>query len=92
MRSIPVLAVLLALGACSGNAPQESPAEAACRREARSAPGVRDAMERLSGNNVMQQERVRAEAVAAERAAYLRCMRAHGLAAPGGVEPVLPPR
>ena len=92
-RAIPALAILLGLAACAANdplPPAHNAAEAACRSEAEAAPGVKSAYQRLSADNQMQRSRVLADAAAAERAAYLRCMRLEGLVPPGGVEPVRP--
>ena len=94
-RAALVLLPLIVLGACRANdplPPATNPAEAACRSEAQDAPGVKSAFQRLSDQNVTQRNRVMAEAAAAERAAYLRCLRGRGLAAPGGVEPERPPQ
>ncbi|MBB5694341.1 phosphoribosylamine--glycine ligase [Muricoccus pecuniae] len=92
---IRALPALLLLAACAANDPlprADNPAEAECRREAQNAPGAKDAFQRLQIQNPTARERVLAEAAAAERGAYLRCMRAKGLAAPGGVEPVRRPQ
>ena len=92
-RALPLLA-LLALAACRANDPlpaPATPAEAACRAEARADPAAKSGYERLEIGNETQRRRVMGEIAAAERVAFLRCMRARGLAAPGGVEPVRPP-
>jgi len=92
-RATPALLALLALAACSRNdplPPAGNAAEAACRAEAQSAPETRDAYRRLQTQNLTARRAVEADIALAERAAYLRCMRARGLAAPGGVEAVRP--
>jgi hypothetical protein len=88
-----LLAPFLILAACRANDPLPVPtsaAEVACRNEGQAAPGVKSAFERLSDQNMTQRNRVMAEAAAAEKAAYQRCMRGKGLAPPGGVEAVRP--
>ncbi|WP_424135957.1 hypothetical protein [Roseomonas chloroacetimidivorans] len=93
-RAIPALIALLGLAACAAKdplPPATNAAEAACRKEAQDAPQVDQAFERIQIQDPTQRERVLAQARMAERTAYLRCMRAKGLAAPGGVEPVRPP-
>ncbi|HEY8612454.1 MAG TPA: phosphoribosylamine--glycine ligase [Roseomonas sp.] len=97
-RALPALLMgpLLALAACAANdplPPATNAAEAACRAEAQNTPAVKSAFQRLAPPaNPTQRNRVMGEAAAAERAAYLRCMRAKGMAPPGGVEPVRPPQ
>ena len=92
----PALLLLPLLAACATNDPlprADNPTEAACRREARASPAVRAGYERLPPpENVTSFNRAKAEIAATERDAYLRCMRDKGLAPPGGVEPVRPPR
>ncbi|WP_043836251.1 hypothetical protein [Muricoccus aerilatus] len=94
-RAPLLLPVLLILAACGRNdplPPADNPAEATCRREAEASPAAKAGYARLPpADNVTQFNRVKAEIAAAERAAYLRCMRDKGLAPPGGVEPVRPP-
>ena len=92
-RTALLLAPLIVLAACRANdplPPAENAAEAACRTEAQAAPNVKAGYQRLQLQNATERSRVLAEIAAAERAAYLRCLRAKGLAAPGGVEPVRP--
>lgn len=93
-RALPLLATLLALAACRTNDPlpvPATPAEAACRAEARDDPAAKAGYQRMEIGNETQRRRVMGEIAAAERVAFLRCMRARGLAAPGGVEPVRQP-
>ncbi|MFH5925379.1 hypothetical protein [Roseomonas xinghualingensis] len=95
IRPISALALLLGLAACAINDPLPPAAnadEAACRAQAQDSPAAKEAFRRLAPGNPTQRDRVMAEAAAAERRVYLRCMRARGLAPRGGVEPVLPPR
>ena len=95
-RATLLLPVLLLLSTCGRNDPlpsADNPAEATCRREAEASPAARAGYARLPpADNVTQFNRVKAEIAAAERAAYLRCLRDKGLAPPGVVEPVRPPR
>ncbi|SHK35846.1 hypothetical protein SAMN02745194_04759 [Roseomonas rosea] len=92
-RALAALALLPLLGACVNDPlPRaNTPEEAACRSEAERAPEVRAIYERMPpAQNATARERVMGEVTAAERNAYLRCMRARGLAPRGGVEPVRP--
>ena len=85
------LAALLALAACGTTAPRTP--EEACRAEARNTPAVREAEQRVNPavENPNSRARVEGEAAAAERRAYLQCMRVRGLSPPGaGVEPRQP--
>jgi len=96
IRPTLLLPLLLALASCAKNdplPPADNPTEAACRREAEASPAAKAGYARLPPpENVTSYNRVKAEIAAIERAAYLRCMRDKGLAPPGGVEPVRPPR
>lgn len=87
---------LLLLAACGVNdplPPATTPGEAACRREAETSPAVRAGYARLPPPaNADLFNRAKAEIAATERGAYFRCLRDRGLAPPGGVEPVRPPR
>lgn len=96
MNARPILLLLVLLAGCARNdplPPADTPAEAACRREAEASPATKAGYARMPpANNVTQRERVMREIAAAERGAYLRCMRDKGLAPPGGVEPVRLPQ
>ncbi len=88
---IPVAALplVLVLAACGGTpAPNADPVAAACRAEARAAPGAM-AMDRqlnvANANNVYRLEQERAQA---ESRAFSDCLRARGVSRGGGVEPV----
>jgi len=91
IRTLPFLLLLAACGVNDPLPPAANPTEAACRAEARTAPDVKTTYQRMPPpENATARQRVEAEADAAERAAYLRCMRARGMAPRGGVEPVRP--
>ncbi|TPG58053.1 phosphoribosylamine--glycine ligase [Roseomonas nepalensis] len=86
----------LLLAACAANDPlprATNPTEAACRREAEESPAVRAGFARLPPTaNADLFNRAKADLAATERTAYFRCLRDKGLAPPGGVEAVRPPR
>ena len=81
----PVLALgVVLLAACADNTPQ-----AECERQAMNDPDVLEIYTRTDGNYTfegVQHTQLRDY----KRQAVLRCMRAKGLAPPGGVQPVVP--
>ncbi len=88
----PYLLILLALCGCNTAAGQrergDSPQVAACRQEARNAPGVRAADRQMNVGNRDNMDRVQREVAAAEQATFNACLRREGLPLPGGVEQV----
>lgn len=88
MTRIAALLIPLALAACARPAPATG--EAACRAEARANPAAGNVAERLNPavENPNRRSAVEESVSAAERRAYLQCMRVRGLTPPGtGVEP-----
>jgi len=98
MRALPLLALLPLLAACTTRPmpalPDEplSPAQAACRDEARNAQSVEDFARQMNMNNSQNRDRITYEMRVAELRAYRDCLRRNGLAAPGGVEAPQPQR
>lgn len=96
-RALP-LAALLLLGGCSlfrGSNPvtaedQETPEQRACRAEAERSPQVLALYRERFPDNTWNTQRVDREQRVAFNRAYRDCLRARGLAMPGGVEPVVP--
>jgi hypothetical protein len=84
LRFVPLLAVVLTACA-SGNTPQ-----AECARQATQDPKVQEIYSRTNGDYTYGGYLAHDDLQQAKRLAVLRCMRAKGLAAPGGVEPVAP--
>jgi hypothetical protein len=94
-RAAAALALLPLLGGCGlydslfGRGPQrppETPEQEECREEARRAPSVTALnRQRLPGNSVNDDRLNREERVLLTRA-FRDCLRARGLALPGGVE------
>ena len=83
LRFIPVLACGLA--ACStGNGPQ-----AQCEQQAMQDPAVQEIYTRTNGYYTFPWVQ-RDDLLAAKKQATTRCMRAKGLAPPGGVQAVAP--
>jgi hypothetical protein len=86
--------VLLLLAGCGGRpAPgiplgEDTPDHVACRAEARSSPGVAALNAQRNTLNQWNTERLANEERIVVAHAYRDCLRARGLAAPGGVEPV----
>jgi hypothetical protein len=81
---VPLLALNLA--ACdSGNSPQ-----AECERQAEQDPAVREIYSRTNGDYASSDYQAYYDLREAKRQATLRCMRAKGLAPPGGVQVVNP--
>ena len=81
---VPVLTVVLA--SCnSGNSPQ-----AECERQAEQDPAVREIYSRTNGDYSKGGYQAYYDLREAKRQAALRCMRAKGLAPPGGVQVVKP--
>ena len=80
---VPLLGFLLA--ACAGgNSPEEQ-----CERQATQDPAVHAIYARSDGYYTIGETKQRDELLTATRAAVQRCMRAKGLAPPGGVQPVV---
>jgi hypothetical protein len=80
--------VALVLASCSsGNTPQ-----AECERLAMQDPAVQDVYTRSNGAYIVPGTQANVDLEQAKRQAVLRCLRAKGLAPPGGVQPVLPQR
>ncbi|WP_043360233.1 hypothetical protein [Belnapia sp. F-4-1] len=98
-RAAAALALLLPLGGCGlynsvfGPGPQrppETPDERECHEEARRSPSVTALnRQRMLGNSVNDDRLNREERVLLARA-FRDCLRARGLALPGGVEVVQP--
>ena len=84
LRFIPLLAVVLSACA-SGNTP-----DAECARQATQDPKVQEIYSRTNGDYTYAGYLAHDDLLQAKRLAVLRCMRAKGLAPPGGVEPVAP--
>ena len=81
---MPLLALLLA-GCNSGNSPQ-----AECERQAEQDPAVQEIYSRTNGDYSKSGYEAYYDLREAKRQAALRCMRAKGLAPPGGVQVVKP--
>ncbi len=82
LRLVLLLGVMLA--GCAGNTP-----EAQCQRQAAQDPEVQNIYARTSGYYTFTGEQ-RDDLAQATRQAVMRCMRAKGLAPPGGVQPIMP--
>jgi len=82
-RAVPALALLLA--ACGAD---DTP-QAQCARQANDDPKVLEVYTRTNGDYTYPWVQ-RDELLMARRQAEMRCMRAKGLAPPGGVQPVVP--
>jgi hypothetical protein len=74
----------IVLAGCGGSGP-----EADCERQAMNDPAVREIYSRTDGYYTYPGVQ-RNDLLQAKRQAVLRCMRAKGLAPPGGVQPVVP--
>jgi len=85
--------LLLALAACSspGSVPREpeAPTVASCRVEARRDPAVRALGGRINPSNPTMTQQLEQEERIAEARAFRTCLQRAGLAAPGGVEPMV---
>lgn len=77
-----LLALCLLLAACAS---REPPAVQACRAQANDDPEVGRLVARSAGSGSFEREH-RDELRDTRRQAMLRCLRARGFAAPGGVE------
>jgi hypothetical protein len=87
MRYLALLALLLP--AACGPAPGSYPMpDEECRKATLNDPAVRERESRYVGVQNTQTASLDAEEVALKRDTYLRCMRAHGRAPLGGVEPI----
>jgi hypothetical protein len=90
------LGLLLLLAACGGRPASEIPLEEdtpdhrACRAEARNSPGITALNAQRNSMNQFNAERLANEQRVLFGRAYRDCLRARGLAAPGGVEPLRP--
>ena len=84
-----VLLLGCALAACSLGAGDNSP-QARCERQAVSDPKVAEIYRRSNGEYTYVGYQARDELLMAKREAVSRCMRAKGLAPPGGVQAVQP--
>jgi hypothetical protein len=87
------LALLLLAGCGGRTAPavplgEDTPDHQACRAEARRSPGVTALNAQRNTLNQLNAERLANEERVLVAHAYRDCLRARGLAAPGGVEPV----
>ena len=95
-RRVALLGLLLAAGGCGlfRTAPippeEDTPDHRACRAEARSAPQVQALDRQRNPSNDINTDRLARESRLAEIRAYRDCLRRHGLALPGGVEPLQP--
>ncbi|MCO6416478.1 phosphoribosylamine--glycine ligase [Siccirubricoccus sp. KC 17139] len=88
------LVLTLALAACRG-APTpppepETPEQRACRAEAERSPELGRVYAQANPAMADNRERLEAEARRVRARAFRDCLRARGLPAPGGVEPVTP--
>ncbi len=97
-RAAP-LAALLLLGACSLFRPsgpavlaadQDTPDHRACRAEARQGPEMQALNRQRYPDNQFNTERMAREERQVFTRVYRDCLRARGLALPGGVEPHIP--
>jgi hypothetical protein len=68
---------------------QDTPEHRACRTEARTSPEIRALARETFPQNTFNTTRMSREERTAFTTAYRRCLRAKGLAMPGGVEPVI---
>jgi hypothetical protein len=84
MRPVSLLLLLLLAACDTGNSPQ-----AQCERQAMDDPAVRE-IYRTSNGDYTYADRDRPQLLAAKRDATMRCLRAKGLAPPGGVQTVQP--
>jgi hypothetical protein len=82
-----LLLVLLPLAACG--APRDRSVQAKCDREAWNDPKVKDLMTRSQSSDWLYQANLPAIRTLHDEAKY-KCLAAHGLAVPGGVQPVMP--
>lgn len=90
-RAVPAVLAALLAGCGGASTPARTPAEAACRAEARDSPEVKALMQRQPGTERVTWRIVWEQEVAeAERKHTLDCLRRAGLALPGGVEAPAP--
>ncbi len=84
--NLPLVPLLLGivLAACAANTPQ-----AECEQQAMQDPKVEEIYTRTNGDYTFPYT-ARDQLLDYKRQAVLRCMRAKGLAPPGGVQPVVP--
>ncbi|MBN8889677.1 MAG: hypothetical protein BGP12_17750 [Rhodospirillales bacterium 70-18] len=80
------LSLLLALGACASLSQDAGMTDAACRQKALDAPEVQDRIAKMAGSYRTEWGEPSLEDL--KHLAYVRCLRAKGLAPKGGVEPV----
>ncbi len=91
MLRIAALVCVCALAACGTSGPPKSAAERKCDAEAMNDPKVKELVVQSLGNDAKAYE-LQFDLERARQQATLRCLRAEGLAPPGGVEPVRPDR
>ena len=84
LRFVALLGVALAACGSADNSPQVQ-----CDREADKDPAVVEIYTRTNGMYTFPYSQ-RDDLIQAKRQAVMRCMRAKGLAPPGGVQPVVP--
>jgi hypothetical protein len=82
------LFLLLPLAACAGNG--NGGPQASCERQAWNDPTVRQIVAEQAGNGWLKNNG-QAKLADARKRAEVKCLRARGLAPPGGVQPVHPP-
>jgi hypothetical protein len=95
---LPLGTALLLLGACSLFRPsareipadQDTPDHRACRAEAQQGPDMQALNRQRNIANEFNTERMAREERVVFNRAYRDCLRARGLALPGGVEPHIP--
>ena len=84
VRPVLALAVVLLAACTAGNTPQ-----AECESQAMNDPDVLEIYTRTNGYYTFDDVQ-RTQLLDYKRQAVMRCMRAKGLAPPGGVQPVIP--
>ena len=91
LRSCGVEATLHHLG-CLGAATEEplTPEQRECRAEAQTSPGMKALDRQRMPMNSYNEDRLNREERVVLNRAYLDCLRARGLALPGGVQTVQP--
>jgi hypothetical protein len=97
-RGAALVPILLALGGCGLFEPStpplaredDTPEHRACRAEAKASPAMRALERQRNPANEYNTERLEREERGVFTRAYRDCLRARGLALPGGVEAVTP--
>jgi hypothetical protein len=87
MRPALLLLALLSLAACG--APRDESQQAKCDREAWNDPKVKDLMVRSQASAWLYQANLPTIRTLHDQAKF-KCLAEHGLAVPGGVQPVMP--